>query len=199
VTALVTVAQAFASKRLIGAALGDLASWTTWLSVVKAGYGLPLKPTETEAFALVSGGRQPPTRKVRELVAVVSRRAGKGRIGGALAVYEAALSDHSATLAPGETGVVACVSPTREQSRILQRYALGYLEAAPALRGEIANVAADEITLRNGNVIATLANDFRTLRGRTLLLAVLDEAAFLRDESSSTPDIEAARALAPAD
>jgi hypothetical protein len=65
------------------------------------------------------------------------------------------------------------------------------------LRDEVADVTADEIRLHNGNVICTLANDYRTLRGRTLLLAILDEASFFRDETSSTPDIEAARALLP--
>jgi hypothetical protein len=40
-------------------------------------------------------------------------------------------------------------------------------------------------------------SDYRSLRGRTLLLAVLDEAAFLRDELSASPDIECTRALLP--
>jgi hypothetical protein len=65
------------------------------------------------------------------------------------------------------------------------------------LRGEIADTTAEEIRLRNGNVVATLVADYRSLRGRTLIGAVLDEASFLRDESSSTPDVEAARALLP--
>jgi hypothetical protein len=58
-------------------------------------------------------------------------------------------------------------------------------------------VTADEIRLRNGNVICTLASDYRTLRARTLLLAILDEASFLKDESSRASDLEAARALLP--
>ena len=138
-----------------------------------------------------------PSRKVRQLAAVVSRRAGKGRMAGALAVYEACLVDRSSVLAPGETGVVACISPTRAQATIVRDYALGFLEASPVLKGEIADIGPDEITLKNGSVICTLTNDYRTLRGRTLLLAVLDEASFMRDETSSTPDIEAARALLP--
>ena len=115
----------------------------------------------------------------------------------ALAVYTSALIDYSSNLAPGEASVVACISPTREQARIVQRYALGFLRTSPELVDEIESISGDEITLKNGNVIATLSADYRTMRGRTLILAVLDEASFLRDESSSTPDIEAARALLP--
>jgi hypothetical protein len=76
-------------------------------------------------------------------------------------------------------------------------YVASYLTASPLLRGEVRDVTQDEIRLRNGNVITTLANDYRSLRGRTSLLALLDETAFLRDELSATPDIEAVRALAP--
>jgi hypothetical protein len=192
---LVSIERAITGRQLLGAALGDLASWLTWISVLKAAYGRPLSAAERQAFDRVAGGREPPTRKVKQLAIVVSRRAGKGRAAGALAVYEAALHEHA--LAPGEVGVVAAVSPTRAQAAIVRDYALGFLASSPILKDEIADATADEIRLRNGNVICTLASDYRTLRGRTLLLAILDEASFLRDESSSTPDIEAARALLP--
>jgi hypothetical protein len=193
----ISIEAALADKQLLGAALGAQASWLTWRSVLKAAYGRRLTAPELQAFAKVAGGRKPPVHKVRELVAIVSRRAGKGRAAAALATFESALVDHSAHLAPGEVGVVACISPTRAQSVIVRDYTLGYFEASAALRGEIAETTSDEIRLKNGNVICTLASDFRSLRGRTLLLAIVDEAAFLRDELSANPDIETARALLP--
>jgi hypothetical protein len=110
-----TIDRAFSDRRLLGAALGDPSTWTTWLGVLKAAYGRPLTKAEREAFDQVAGGREPPTKKVAELVVVASRRSGKGRAAGALAAYEAAI-DHSKILAPGEVGVVACISPTREQA-----------------------------------------------------------------------------------
>lgn len=192
---LVTLTRAITDKRLLGAALGDLSTWTMWTAVLKAAHGEPLTPAEAMAFSTVAGGRGAPSRKVRQLATVVSRRAGKGRVAAALAVYEAALHEHA--LAPGEKGVVAVVSPTRAQALIVRDYALGFMQASPILRDEIGETTHDEIRLRNGNVICTFASDFRTLRGRTLLLAILDEASFLRSEESATPDVEAARALLP--
>ncbi len=51
----------------------------------------------------------------------------------------------------------------------------------------------------HGNVVlSTRAGNYRTVRGRTLLAAIIDEVAFLRDETSSMPDIETYRALLPA-
>src|SRR5262249_20586617 len=125
------------------------------------------------------------------------RRSGKGRMGAALAVHAALLTDHSAVLAPGEVGTVACVSPTRAQARVMLDYCRGFLEASPLLRGEILNITGDEIALRNGCAIATLSGDYRWLRGRTLLLGLLDEVGFLPDERSLRPDIEVVRSLAP--
>jgi hypothetical protein len=89
------------------------------------------------------------------------------------------------------------VSPTRKQAEIVKDYCTGFFESSPILRGEVAETTADEIRLTNGNIIVTLAADYRSLRGRTLLLAILDEASFLPSESSSVPDVEAARALVP--
>jgi len=193
----IQIDRALQDKQLLGAAFGKQQTWATWFAVLKAAYCRPLDASGRAAFRKVAGGRKPPAKKVRELIVCVSRRGGKGRMGAALAVYEALLVDHSAHLAPGETGVVACVSPTRAQATILLDYAKGYLQASPLLRDEVSEITSDEIRLKNGNVIATLANDYRTLRGRTLLFALLDEASFLRDETSSTPDIETARALLP--
>jgi hypothetical protein len=172
------IERALADPKLLGAALGDLSTWSTWLATIKASRGSRLTPQERQLFDQVAGGRSPPARKVRELVVVVSRRAGKGRIGAALAVYEAVLVDHSAKFSPGETGVVAIVSPTLDQSRIMLDYVCGYLEASPVLAPEIELVTDSEVRLRNGNVIVTLASDYRSLRGRTLLTAILDEASF---------------------
>ena len=193
---LISIERALADRQLLGAALGDLSTWTVWVSVLKAAYGLRLTTTERKAFDEVAGGRKPPTRKVKELSVKASRRSGKGRMVAATAVYEALLVDHSA-LAPGEVGVIACISPTVAQAKIVLDYVVGFLQASPLLRDQVAEITADEVRLTNGVVITTLANNFRSLRGRTLLLAILDEAAFLRSENSAYPDIEAARALRP--
>jgi hypothetical protein len=193
----ITVTDALLDRNLLGAALGDASTWLVWLALLKGAHGIQLDEHERKLFAAVAGEREPPTRKVRELVVIASRRSGKGRMAAALAVHSALLTDHSSVLARGEVGVVACVSPTRAQATIVLDYCRGYLDGSPLLRREVRDTSADEIRFRNGNVITTLASDYRSLRGRTLLLAIMDEAAFLRDEQSTVPDIECARALLP--
>jgi hypothetical protein len=52
--------------------------------------------------------------------------------------------------------------------------------------------------LRNGITIAIHSNSFRSVRGRTLVAAILDEVSFWMDESAALSDVEAYRAVLPA-
>ena len=103
----VTLPRALADRTLLGAALGDPATWSTWLVVLKAAFGLKLDDEELEVFAGVAGSRAPPRSRVRELWAVVGRRGGKSRIAAALAVYFAVLRSAQAG-APANAAWFSC-------------------------------------------------------------------------------------------
>lgn len=193
----VTIDRALTDPDLLGAALGPAATWQTWLIVLRAAFGQELTESELIEFAQVAGSRKPPAQRVRELWAVAGRRSGKSRIAAAVLVFIACFIDHSTKLAPGEKGFVLCLSATKDQAALIQGYCLGFLEASPVLAGQIAGTTDEEITLHNGVVIGVHTNSFRTVRGRTILAAVFDEAAFWRDESSATPDVEVYRAVLP--
>jgi hypothetical protein len=187
--------RALTDERLLGAGLGDPTSWAVWLAILRAGFGLPLDEQQNALFASVAGERSPPTHRVRELWAICGRRSGKSRIAAAVAIFLALFLRYN--LARGERGMCLVVAGSIEQARMVFNYIRGFLEAAPALEKEIASVRRYEITLRNGIVIAVHSNSYRTVRGRTLVAAVLDEVSFWRDESSATPDIETYRAILP--
>lgn len=72
------------------------------------------------------------------------------------------------------------------------------MNKSPVLRSKIDNVTTTEIRLKNGVTIAVEPSNHRTIRGKTLLLAVCDELAFFKDESSANADVEVYRALLPA-
>jgi hypothetical protein len=87
---------------------------------------------------------------VRELIAIFGRRAGKSL---ALAVFDcwiAVFCDHRDVLAPGETGIVLCISRDQRIARVIVDYIEGILHASPILAGLIANRTADTIELSNG-------------------------------------------------
>jgi Terminase large subunit, ATPase domain len=191
---IITVDQAMRDRNLLGAALDDPTSWSTWLAVLRAAYGLPLSDEERAVFARVAGGRAPPTRRVRELWCNVGRRGGKSETAGALAVYEACFGAHRLTA--GETGYVLVLAASRDQATVVHDYARAFLRESPVLRQEIESETRSEIRLKSGVIIAVHSNSFRSVRGKTLA-CILDEVSFWRDETSANPDVETYRAVLP--
>jgi hypothetical protein len=191
----ITIDRALADHRMLGAALGDIGTWRTWLAVLKAAFAVPLGGPESAVFAAVAGSRTVPQQRVRELWAVAGRRSGKSRMAAAVAIYLALFLKHR--LAHGERGMCLVLAGSMDQAKTVFGYVRGFLEAAPALAKEIVSSTASEIALKNGIVIAVHSNSFRTVRGRTLVACIMDEVSFWRDEASATPDIETYRAILP--
>jgi hypothetical protein len=173
-----TIDAALADRKLLGAALGDLASWSVWRCVLSAAFANGLSEQQRQTFASVAGGRKPPDRPVRELIVIAGRRSGKSRTASAAAAFISTLVDHRAKLAAGEVGYVLLLSASRAQSAVCFRYLLAFLESSPILRPEISEITADEVRLRNGIILACHSNSFRTIRGRTLLACDADQHAF---------------------
>jgi hypothetical protein len=193
-----TIETAMLDPSLLGAGFGDPKTWKQWRTIVKAAFGISLNREESRSFAAIAGGRKPPAQRVRELWCVLGRRSGKSRVAAALAVFFSAICDHSGKLAPGETGYVLVISASKEQSKAIKDYAEGFFRASPVLNSMVAEITAEEIRLRSGVIISIHAANFRTVRSRTLLACILDEAAFFRSEESAQPDLEIYRAVVPA-
>jgi Phage Terminase len=187
--------RVLADKELLGAALGDQSTWRTWFAILKAIYAQPLNTEDREIFNTVAGGRSPPTRRVREGWIIAGRRSAKSRMAAAIGLHSALFVKHK--LSPGEVGMVLLLAASQSQAKMVFNYVKGFLNASPILKGEVVGSTQNEITLRNGIVVAVHSNSFRTVRGRTLVAAVFDEIAYWRDETSAIPDIETYRAVLP--
>jgi hypothetical protein len=192
----ITIDQALADTNLLGAGLGDATTWGNWRTLLKAAFALPLSPAETKFFHQVAGDRRLPTRRVSQAWFILGRRSGKSRVAAAIAVFLACFRRHK--LSPGETGFVLVLAASRSQARQVFEYAKGFLQASPILRSQIIDSTADEIRLRGNVIISVLPNNYRTVRGRTLIGCVFDEAAFWRSDDSALPDVETYRAVLPA-
>ena len=92
-----------------------------------------------------------------------------------------------------------CLATNREQAAIVFGYIKASFEQVPLLAPLVRRVDADTVELTNGVEITVATNSFRSIRGRTVALAILDELAFWRDESGAytNPDIEVYRAILP--
>jgi hypothetical protein len=196
-TATIAISDAVRDENLLGAALGNPAPWETWIAVLKASFHERLSRHERRAFDAVAGGRKPPSERVRELIAIVGRGGGKSRMAALIAAYVATCIDHSAQLAPGETGLILILAMSQAEAGIVFGYVEAFLRASPILAARIEGVTATEIRLRGNIVVAVHSNSFRTIRGRTLICTIFDEAAMWRSDESANPDTEVYTSVLP--
>ena len=192
---MITPAAALADPNLLGNAFAG-PSWATWRAVLKAAYAEPLTDAELALFRAVAGDRNPPRRRVRELIVVAGRRSGKDSVASAIATT-AAIADYGPHVRPGERASVLCLAVDRQQARIVHRYIGGYFETVPLLAPLVARETDDGLELTNNVEIVVGTNSYRSVRGRTIACAIFDEAAFWRSEESANPDFETYNAVLP--
>ncbi len=191
----ISVSQALASEKLFAPHFAG-PSWNTWRAVIKAMYAEPMTAAELEIFRSVAD-RNPPTKPVREMVAVAGRGAGKDSVASLIASVTAVNFDPRRKLRPGEKAVVMCLACDREQARIVHGYVRAGFEQIPALAKMATRITDDSIELTNDVVIEVHTTSYRSVRGRSLLAVICDEVAFWRSEDSASPDYEVHGAIQP--
>jgi hypothetical protein len=160
---------------------------------------------EAERMALfkkLAGGREPPTRRVRELEVIAGRRSSKTETAAAAAVYlgtvGAELDGTLSKLRPGERGVISVIAVDRSQARVAVNYLRGMFDSSPTLAAMVERQTAEGVELNNGVSIEVQTNSYKAVRGRTLICAIFDEACFYRaDTESASSDVELYRACVP--
>lgn len=184
-------------KRLFGPWFRDRKSWLAWRSILKAIFALKLTPQENKIFETLSGGAQPPTNQVDECWIVAGRRAGKSLTAALIGTFLAVFKDYSAYVQPGENVTILILACDKSQARIVFNYVRGFFSKIPMLQSLIKREGIETLELTTGIIIEIHANSFRSVRGKTIAAAILDETAYWRNESSATPDIEVYNAILP--
>ena len=171
-------------------------SWDVWRAILKGAFGLPLTDLELALFMNVAE-RLPPRKRVRELWIIGGRRGGKDSIASLVATWFGAFVDYEGLLRPGELATVLCLAVDRDQARIVLNYTRAYFERIDMLRGLIRRETLNGLDIGDLVELIVLASNFRAVRGRSIACVIFDEAAFWRDESSASPDIETYNAVVP--
>jgi len=181
----------------------DLSSWRPWMVALRCLYGLPIKRQRSKELVHQCTGRHPdelPFDGFQSALFLTGRRSGKSRIAATVGAFEALFAGHETRLAKGEVGCLPVISPTRDQSSIVWRYIQGIFDT-PLLKQQVADCKESAKTMRlsNGIEITVLAGDWRTIRGRSIVCAVVDECCFfhLSEECKIKSDAELIRALKP--
>jgi hypothetical protein len=128
------------------------------------------------------------------------RRSGKTRLEAAAAVHAWAEPDYrDRGLATGEWATISIHAVDKRQAGIAFGYCEGLIRASQVLSAELLkDPTSSVIESKHQTRIEIFSSNFRAARGFSMPLAIIDEAAFLRDEFSATPDMELRRAILPA-
>lgn len=182
---------------------GSLQSWRSWLIALRVIFGLTTKTTRRSKLIRKCTGRDPdklPEDGFQTCLMLIGRRSGKSVISALIGAYIAILSGKEALLKPGEIGLVAIVSTTRFQARIVRSYLRAIFDSTPMLQAEVVSETKDGFQLRNGIEIQILTGTPAYVRGFTLLACVVDEICMFgySEESKVRSDTELIQALRPA-
>jgi hypothetical protein len=171
-------------------------SWDSWRAFLGAIFALPVPEASADIVRRCTGRESLPVKPAREAWMVVGRRGGKSRIAAFLAIYMACFRRY--TLAGGERGIVQIVAADRKQAKVILRYVLALIEGVPMLATMVENSTQERIDLANGISVVVHTASFKSVRGYTVVGAVLDEIAFWPTDDAANPDHEIVAALRPA-
>jgi len=172
-------------------------TWQAWRAFLAALFGLPLSEDQLGVFRQHTGRSTAPTRPIGEAWLICGRRAGKSFVIALVGVFLACFKDYRAHLQPGERGTVLIVARDRRQARVISRYIRALLTKVPMLAARIERETSDSFDLTGSVSIEVGTASFRSVRGYTIVAALLDELAFWPTDDSAEPDYAILDALRP--
>jgi hypothetical protein len=193
-----TILHAIDDPQLFAPWFKDCATWASWFTFLRALFALPLADHEMALFRECTGRSEPPTSPATEGWLICGRRSGKSFMLALVAVYLAAFHQYRQYLASGERGTVMVIACDRRQARTIFRYIGGLLTMVPMLARMVERSTADAFDLNNDVSIEVAVASFRSVRGYTVVAALLDELAFWPTDESANPDSEIIAAIRPA-
>lgn len=174
-------------------------SWAAWLAFLAALFALEMTPEQLRLYQQCTGRKKPPQGVARYAYLICGRRAGKSFVLALVATFLACFFNYAPYLARGERGTVMIVASDRRQARTILRYIRAMIKEVPLLKRMIEREAAEGFDLTNRVTIEISTASMKSVRGYTVVAALLDEAAFFStEEGSASPDAEIVKAIKPA-
>jgi hypothetical protein len=178
--------EALLSRKGLGVYFRDKATWWPWFVFVKALTGVgQLSAREKTLLKDCTGLDELPTKQIREAFIIAGRRSGKSTICALLAVFYAVWGEWKRYISRGERPKIFVVATNMDQAKIILNYVKAILDMTPFLRSMVDRELADSVELKNGTEIVVKPASWRSSRGFTCGLLILEELAFFRYETDS--------------
>ena len=193
-----SILDAIADPRMFKPWFRDPASWSAWMAFLCALFCLPMTAEQLETYRKHTGRTDPPSTIARAAFLICGRRAGKSFLLAVTAVFLACFYDYRQYLVPGERGRVLVIARDREQAQVI----FGYIRALMTKVSILARLLEsppirESIHLTNGVSIQVASANFKSVRGRTTVAALIDELAYFPTDESAEPDVELLAAIKP--
>lgn len=193
------ILQAVRDPKVFGSIFRDTESWKAWFAFLAALFGLAMTREQRRIYRECTDRNDRPSEPFTQAWLVVGRRGGKSFVLALVAVFLACFKDWRSYLGPGERGTVMIIAADRKQARVIMRFVKGLLYSVPMLKALIESDREETVALSNQIAIEIHTCSFRTVRGYTIVAALLDEVAIWRsDEDAANVDSEVILALKPA-
>jgi hypothetical protein len=192
-----TIIEVIEDKKLFGPLFRNQETWRHWKVFLKGLFGLGMDEEEGKFFFEHTGRTTAPAKQFSECFCIAGRRAGKSFISALVASFLAIFRDWSPYLSAGEEGYIFIVAADKQQARVILNYVKAIFRLEP-FGHLVEKELQTELRLTNNITIEVRTASFRTIRGYTVLAAILDELAFWRDENSANPAGEILTAILPA-
>jgi len=193
----INIIEAIRDKNLFKPLFRDIETWHSWEVYLKALFGLPIEDRTDRKLLLDCTGLKE-SRAARESFVICGRRSGKSFMSAIISVYMATFKDWSKFLSPGERGHIFIIANDKSQAKIIKGYVSGIFQSSPSFKRLVDKDLTWEVVLKNQVTIGVKTASFRTIRGYTIIAAILEEIAFWRSEESANPDKEILAAVRPA-
>lgn len=178
--------EALSSSRGLGTYFRDKSTWWPWFVFIKALIGIgTLTARERILLKDCTGLDKLSTKRIREAFIIAGRRSGKSTICALLAVFYAVWGEWKRYISRGECPKIFVVATNMDQAKIILNYVKAILDMTPFLRGMVERELADSVELKNGTEIVVKPASWRSSRGFTCGLLILEELAFFRYETDS--------------
>jgi len=178
--------EALLSRKGLGVYFRDKATWWPWFVFIKALTGIgTLTAREKALLRDCTGLDELPTKRIREAFIIAGRRSGKSTICALLAVFYAVWGEWKRYISRGERPKIFVVATNMDQAKIILNYVKAILDMTPFLRSIVERELTDSVELKNGTEIVVKPASWRSSRGFTCGLLILEELAFFRYETDS--------------
>ena len=126
-----------------------------------------------------------PGEEIKEAYMICGRRSGKSTICALLAVFYAVWGEWENYVSKGEQPKIFIVACNKEQSKIIIGYVKAILHLTPFLKSMIKKSLSESVELKNGIEIVVKPASWRSTRGFTVGLLIMEELAYWRFEEES--------------